>query len=169
MTEIGVSYLTDTSLFHVVERTDLNCQRYWWRNLLYIQNLYPISELCVNWTWSTASEMQYFICFTIIYLCYVKSAILGKFLYLVAAGTTISVTTYLTFRNDFEPAFDILWSSGNDLYTNTITRAAPYFAGVLAAVVLRAKPVVSKASLCFFVAFFFRFIFSLNTWRLYGF
>lgn len=147
MTEIGVSYLDNTSVFHLVERTDLNCQRYWWRNLLYIQNLYPVNELCVNWTWSTASEMQYFIFFTILYLVYVKSASLGKLFYIMAAGATLSITTYLTFRNDFQPAFDILWESGNDLYTFPISRAVPYFAGVLASEVLKQKPVLSKVSL----------------------
>lgn len=146
MTEIGVSYLNDTSIFHLVERTDLNCQQYWWRNLLYIQNLYPVSDLCVNWTWSTASEMQYFIFFTLLYFIYVKSAVLGRLSYILAAGATLSTTTYLTFKNDFQPAFDILWESGDDLYTFPISRAVPYFAGVLAAVLLKRKPVFSKVS-----------------------
>lgn len=144
LTEIGVSYIADTSIFHLVERTDLNCQQYWWRNLLYIQNLYPVSDFCANWTWSTASEMQYFIFFTCLYFVYVKSADLAKILYLMAAGITISTMTYLTFKNDFQPAFDILWESGDDLYTFPISRAVPYFAGVLAAIVLKAKPVFSK-------------------------
>lgn len=72
LTEIGTSYLTDVSIFHLQERTDLNCQKYWWRNIFYLQNLFPHTELCVNWTWSTACEMQYFVIFTLIYFIYIK-------------------------------------------------------------------------------------------------
>lgn len=72
LTEIGVSYLSDVSIFRLHERTDLTCQQHWWRNVFYIQNLFEHEELCTNWTWSTACEMQYFVFFTLIYFIYVK-------------------------------------------------------------------------------------------------
>lgn len=72
LAEVSAAYVADVSPFYQVERSDLTCQKYWWRNLLYIQNWFNLDELCVNWTWSTACEMQYFILFTILYFFYAK-------------------------------------------------------------------------------------------------
>jgi hypothetical protein len=46
--------------------------RYWWRNALYINNLFSHDELCMNWTWSMACEMQFFAVFTLILFIYAK-------------------------------------------------------------------------------------------------
>lgn len=92
LTEIFTSYIVDVSKFWVHDRSDLNCQRYgnelldsesdsktfisplryWWRNLLYINNLFEHNDLCMNWTWSMACEMQFFLVFTIILFIYAK-------------------------------------------------------------------------------------------------
>lgn len=71
-TEISTAYLHETSPFWIEDRNDLTCQKYWWRNLLYIQNLYPVKEFCLNWTWSMACEMQFFIVFTFLLFLYAK-------------------------------------------------------------------------------------------------
>lgn len=71
-TEIATAYLHETSPFWIEDRNDLTCQKHWWRNLLYIQNLYPVKEFCLNWTWSMACEMQFFIIFTFLLFLYAK-------------------------------------------------------------------------------------------------
>lgn len=53
-------------------RMNLHTYRYWWRNILYIHNLFDHDELCMNWTWSMACEMQFFVMFTIILFFYAK-------------------------------------------------------------------------------------------------
>ncbi|OWF39479.1 Nose resistant to fluoxetine protein 6 [Mizuhopecten yessoensis] len=37
------------------------CIKYWWRNLLYIQNFFPVTEQCIGWSWYLANDMQFFI------------------------------------------------------------------------------------------------------------
>lgn len=71
-TEISTAYLHETSPFWIEDRNDLTCQTYWWRNLFYIQNLYPVKEFCLNWTWSMACEMQFFIIFIFLLFVYAK-------------------------------------------------------------------------------------------------
>ncbi|XP_022102682.1 nose resistant to fluoxetine protein 6-like [Acanthaster planci] len=51
------------------------CRKYWWTNLLYINNLYPfpgdIEFQCHSWAWYLANDMQFFIISPIIiYLLY---------------------------------------------------------------------------------------------------
>lgn len=41
-------FLNDTSQFVPVENIEVNCKNYWWRNALLIQNLYPMSEMCLR-------------------------------------------------------------------------------------------------------------------------
>ena len=40
-----------------------NCEKYWWTNLIYINNLYPWSmeDECIGWTWYLANDMQFYI------------------------------------------------------------------------------------------------------------
>jgi hypothetical protein len=40
--------------------------------VLYINNLFDHDDLCMNWTWSMACEMQYFLIFTVILFMYAK-------------------------------------------------------------------------------------------------
>lgn len=54
-------FLNDTSQFMNIENIELNCKNYWWRNLLFIQNLYPLSEMCMSWSWYVATDFQLFI------------------------------------------------------------------------------------------------------------
>ena len=38
-----------------------NCPKFWWRNLLNINNLWPESEMCAAWTWYLADDFQFFL------------------------------------------------------------------------------------------------------------
>jgi peptidoglycan/LPS O-acetylase OafA/YrhL len=39
-----------------------SCNKYWWTNLLYINNFYPsLLESCAGWTWYLANDMQFYI------------------------------------------------------------------------------------------------------------
>jgi len=39
-----------------------SCENYWWTNLLYINNVYPVNASgCINWVWYLANDMQFFI------------------------------------------------------------------------------------------------------------
>ncbi|GFQ81274.1 nose resistant to fluoxetine protein 6 [Trichonephila clavata] len=37
------------------------CKRYWWWNLLYINNFLPLESMCITWTWYLADDMQFFL------------------------------------------------------------------------------------------------------------
>ena len=40
-----------------------NCRKYWWTNLIYINNLWPwaLMDGCIGWTWYLANDMQFYI------------------------------------------------------------------------------------------------------------
>ena len=40
-----------------------NCEKYWWTNLFYINNIYPwrMNDGCIYWTWYLANDMQFYV------------------------------------------------------------------------------------------------------------
>ncbi|XP_020606704.1 nose resistant to fluoxetine protein 6-like [Orbicella faveolata] len=44
-------------------QTETQCSKYWWTNLLYINNFYPTSfaASCMGWAWYLANDMQFYI------------------------------------------------------------------------------------------------------------
>lgn len=65
-------FINDTSQFFMIEDLEGNCKRYWWRNLLMIQNWYPKDEMCMTWSWFIAADFQLFIAASILLALSVK-------------------------------------------------------------------------------------------------
>uniref|UniRef100_A0AAG5D623 Nose resistant-to-fluoxetine protein N-terminal domain-containing protein n=1 Tax=Anopheles atroparvus TaxID=41427 RepID=A0AAG5D623_ANOAO len=128
--ELTHSYIVDTSKFWVHERSDLGCQRYWWRNLFYIQNLYSVDDFCLSWTWSLACEMQYYMLFTVLLFVYAKSSQFGKKVFGTFAIGTLLLNIALTLNLRFIPSYDVLYNTGDALYTAPWSRVSPYVVGV---------------------------------------
>ena len=63
------------------------CAEDWWKNLLYIQTLYPDEPKCLGQTWYLAVEMQIFIITPILLFLMYKHPIAGN----IFTGTTIQV------------------------------------------------------------------------------
>ncbi|XP_055629857.1 nose resistant to fluoxetine protein 6-like [Toxorhynchites rutilus septentrionalis] len=128
--ELMTSYIVETSKFWVHERSDLRCQRFWWRNVLYIQNLFDIDELCLNWTWSLACEMQYYIIATVLLFVYAKNTRLGKSIFVAFAAATVAFNMAITLMHHFVPSYDVLYNTGSALYIAPWARMSPYVVGV---------------------------------------
>ena len=64
--------LNDTSSFLPLEDNEMNCKLYWWRNFLYIQNWWPMSEMCMSWSYYLASDFQLFFVACLLHMVYSK-------------------------------------------------------------------------------------------------
>eukprot|EP00475_Leptophrys_vorax_P027803 TRINITY_DN3971_c1_g1_i1.p1 TRINITY_DN3971_c1_g1~~TRINITY_DN3971_c1_g1_i1.p1 ORF type:complete len:672 (-),score=139.97 TRINITY_DN3971_c1_g1_i1:797-2812(-) len=53
-------YMGHGPLWPVASQMTAPCGN-WWRNLLYINNMFPDSEECVAWSWYLANDMQFFL------------------------------------------------------------------------------------------------------------
>ncbi len=89
------------SLFNPIKDS---CTKYWWTNLLYINNLYPwkLGDQCLGWGWYLANDMQFYIIaptmlIAAYYLLPVGAIIAGAF---IASGFIIDST--LTGVYDFQ-------------------------------------------------------------------
>ena len=43
--------INDASQFLLHEDIEGNCKKFRWRNLLFIQNFFPLAEMCMIWSW----------------------------------------------------------------------------------------------------------------------
>uniref|UniRef100_T2M7V7 Leukocyte receptor cluster member 1 n=1 Tax=Hydra vulgaris TaxID=6087 RepID=T2M7V7_HYDVU len=114
------------------------CQKYWWTNLLYINNFYPkIQKMCLEWSWYLSNDMQfYFISPIFLYLMlrYKRiGALPGGFGILSCMIITLSLTAYyhipqIPSLKDHVHKVNIF----NDyIYLKPYTRFTPYLIGLL--------------------------------------
>ena len=136
-----------------------SCERYWWTNLLYINNIYPRKHLhiCMPWSWYLANDMQFYILAPLIIVPLSLNHKVGLTLIglLVTANVVIiggiaggyglsansakfeELTLALQDRENYHNLTD-------DIYTKPWTRVGPYLIGILIGYILykqQKKPV----------------------------
>ena len=112
-----------------------NCERYWWTNMLYINNIYPwkVLDECMSWTWYLSNDMQFYIIAPIMvlplyYLFPVGLAIIGGLLLINIATLGALTGTYDLSGNMY------INTNGrtvaDDIYTKPWARIGPYLVGL---------------------------------------
>ena len=131
-----------------------SCERYWWTNLLYINNIYPRKHLdiCMPWSWYLASDMQFYIIAPLIIVPLSLNHKVGLTLIglLVTANVVITggiaggyglntnsakfeeVTLALQDQEKYHNLTD-------DIYTKPWTRIGPYLIGILIGFVIHKR------------------------------
>ncbi|XP_055920150.1 nose resistant to fluoxetine protein 6-like isoform X2 [Eupeodes corollae] len=132
MTALFTSYIKDVSVFHITDPYDEVCSKYWWRNVLLIQNFFDRKELCLNWSWSLACEMQFYCIVLGLLYTYAKYPEVAK--KLVFSGVIVSTawTYFVGHRLRYQFSFDMVTHTCNELYINPFLRITPYIVGSMA-------------------------------------
>lgn len=71
-TEVSLRYIYNQSVFDPAIPDHVTCDLYWWRNLLYINNLFTQREMCMVWSWYMANDTQFYVVGIILLLISVK-------------------------------------------------------------------------------------------------
>ncbi|XP_046986287.1 nose resistant to fluoxetine protein 6-like [Schistocerca americana] len=108
----------------------LNCPKYWWRNLLYINTLFPVNNMCMIWSWYLANDTQFYALGMILLLVssvYFKTAVVTMFTLLVCSWITTAV---ITLNTNHTPSIDQPLGLFDELYDKPWTRLGPYVVGM---------------------------------------
>ncbi|XP_018569291.2 nose resistant to fluoxetine protein 6-like [Anoplophora glabripennis] len=138
-TNIVYTFYRETSSLTSSERADIACDKYWWRNLLYINNLYPRKEMCMSWSWYLSLDTQLF---TVTTLLLILSTVVFK---LSAAAvvslilTTIIATAWKCYSIGYIPTMDEQLVQMDAIYDLPWNRMGPYLIGVVTAYILKVK------------------------------
>ena len=122
------------------------CEKYWWTNFLYINNLYPwkIADECLGWSWYLANDMQFFVISPLIIIpmyfffplgiAIVTGLLLMSFISTgVLAGVyDIQANTFAAFAYKYvAPNITEGVSTSDLLYTKPWHRIQPYLVGLV--------------------------------------
>ncbi|XP_043488915.1 nose resistant to fluoxetine protein 6-like [Polistes fuscatus] len=134
--QINATLYSKTSLFYIIENSHEICPKYWWRNILYIQNLFSHQELCLTWSWYLALDMQYFVIIT--FLLFLSSMYFKVACSLFSFMFTLSIilTGYYVYIYDYEVVLDKQYSLSRVFYFSPLVRIGPYLVGVIAAYIV---------------------------------
>uniref|UniRef100_A0A3B4UWV0 O-acyltransferase like protein-like n=1 Tax=Seriola dumerili TaxID=41447 RepID=A0A3B4UWV0_SERDU len=125
--------------FPLIE-TMMDCKTYWWANILLINNLLPVHEICIPWTWYLSLDFQ----------CYATTPLLlyfyrNKGMFAAVAGGLLLMTTVagvvITALMQL-PVFEPSTTSYNYVlhyYLKPYTRYGPFLIGILTGIHLMTK------------------------------
>jgi len=122
------------------------CTKYWWTNMLYINNFYP-SQFgkdaegglgCMSWTWYLANDTQLFLILPFIMKLYMSSRRAAWAVVIVLSVITIALRGILVQYYDLQACLGALSASSahaenldqTAIYNKPYTRAYPYLAGI---------------------------------------
>ncbi|TRY98664.1 hypothetical protein DNTS_005905 [Danionella cerebrum] len=140
---IGLFSIIQRGVFwFIVEDGISSCKKYWWSNLLLINNLFTVTDICAPWTWYLSIDFQFyattpfliflhrinrnalvFVSVVLLLLSNATGALITGFLHLpVHQPTTLAYESYFQFY-----------------YNKPYTRYGPYLLGILAGIYMTTK------------------------------
>jgi len=118
------------------------CDKYWWTNLLYVNNFIPknYDVTCMGWSWYLANDMQLYILTPIFFFSYYKNKKLGIAVITIAMLLSLAANFGLDYVNNYTPWLPALQK--NDAYESVVyskfyTRGVSWLIGVAGAWLLR--------------------------------
>jgi len=79
------------------------CYQDWWTNILYINDLYPLQNVCFQHTWYLANDMQFYILSPLFIYAFWKSTVVGTTAVVAFIAGSIAVTTYVSYTTPIMP------------------------------------------------------------------
>lgn len=119
-----------------------SCDKYWWHNLLYLQNFFNRmykddsgSPACVGHSWYLADDMLYFIFATIIILLVYNKTLIKNLVFICTFIGSCVWQIYLIIENNYSNNIqDTPKAKGDyftDFYIQPLARITPYMLGLL--------------------------------------
>lgn len=126
------------------------CSKYWWTNLLYINNLYPwkVQDECVGWAWYLANDMQFYIISPLVlvplYYLFPLGLIISSILLLVGLVITGTLTgiwdfqasQFAPYAYNYTPPPNVTANYMDWIYVKPWARFGPYLIGLLLGYIL---------------------------------
>ncbi|RZF46494.1 hypothetical protein LSTR_LSTR015018, partial [Laodelphax striatellus] len=128
--QISMKWFHYNSVFEPPAADHINCPNYWWRNLLYINTLFPVKDMCMLWSWYLADDTQFYVLGTILLIMAVKHFRAAASLMVVFLISSWCTTAYIAFSNKHMPNVDDPLALFDKIYDKPWTRLGPYLVGM---------------------------------------
>ncbi|XP_035229059.1 nose resistant to fluoxetine protein 6-like [Stegodyphus dumicola] len=124
------------------------CYTKWWRNLIFINNFYPLGESCMGHFWYMATDMQLYLVSLITIPVLLKRPKYGVLLNLLVVLMSVVFTGVYTWYWNLTPSFVVTHISREEfqefwrVHAHPVINASPYFLGVLGGYFLATKKAI---------------------------
>lgn len=111
----------------------INCPKYWWTNILFINTLYPVNQadVCIGWLWYLSHDMIFFIILPFQVLAYLFNRFAGYMTVLIILLMNLIVVISLTYAHNISSSTISDPNYQKYIYFKPWSRAGAYQVGVL--------------------------------------
>ncbi|XP_016996092.2 O-acyltransferase like protein [Drosophila takahashii] len=126
---VMMEYQRQVSVLHITDPQDELCRRHAMRNLFFIQNLFPISEMCGSWTWSLGCDMQLHMLAMLLLFGHTKHPKLVKWLTHLLLVISALISSVLMEVKEVGSNFEELYHTNEWSYMSPLIRMLAYIIG----------------------------------------
>lgn len=119
--------------------TTVACKKYWWTNLLYINNFwnFDLDQTCLAWTWYMSTDMQFFvIAIPVVYVIYRWKKVGFSILAALCVGSLLYIIIMSSIYNLSPRVIDLDDGWRKFLYTKPYARISTFGIGIVGAYML---------------------------------
>ncbi|XP_046817971.1 nose resistant to fluoxetine protein 6-like isoform X1 [Vespa crabro] len=146
--EISIKQVQARTVFTPEIANHLNCDKFWWRNALYLNSLYPRKEMCMLWSWYMSNDTQFYVLGILLLLFSVKYKKIVISLVIVLIISSWFTTFSVAYANDYIARIQEPFALFDELYDKPWLRAGPYFVGTITGYFLFKTNCKIELSLC---------------------
>ncbi|XP_031849499.1 O-acyltransferase like protein-like [Nomia melanderi] len=128
--QIAMKWFHSNSVFEPPTADHYNCPNYWWRNLLYINTLFPVEQMCMIWSWYVADDTQFYIVGAVILVLATNHFKIATFALTTLLLSSWLTTGYIALANNHMPTSDDPLALFDKIYDKPWTRLGPYLIGM---------------------------------------
>ncbi|VVC89545.1 unnamed protein product [Leptidea sinapis] len=129
--ELALRYTHNTTVFEPAIFDHINCDKFWWRNVLYINNFFPQREMCMVWSWYMANDTQFYVVGIILLLVSVKHLKFATISLMVVMASSWVTTIYISLWHQYKARIQEPFEMFDPLYDKPWSRIGPYLIGML--------------------------------------
>ncbi|XP_058115861.1 O-acyltransferase like protein [Anopheles ziemanni] len=138
--ELILKWTYDRSVFTPGIIDHITCDRFWWRNVLYVNNWYPFTEMCMIWSWYLANDMQFYVIAIVLLMISSRNFRLAVGLLFLCLGGSWLLSIYFSLHYRYTHKVAEPFESFDILYDKPWQRIGPYIVGMITGYILYRRP-----------------------------
>ncbi|KAM3957019.1 LOW QUALITY PROTEIN: uncharacterized protein ACR2FA_008954 [Aphomia sociella] len=128
--EVTMKWFAHNAVFEPPAMDHETCPKYWWRNLLYVNTLFPVEQMCMLWSWYLSDDTQFYAVSAILLILATSHFKLSVSLTGLFFVSSLFTTGYVSWSNEHIPNSEDPFTQFDKIYDKPWTRLGPYLVGM---------------------------------------
>ncbi|KAL4703979.1 hypothetical protein ACJJTC_000365 [Scirpophaga incertulas] len=129
--EVTMKWFAHNAVFEPPAPDHETCPQYWWRNLLYINTLFPVDQMCMLWSWYLSDDTQFYAVSAVLLILATSHFKVSVSLTGVLFLSSLLTTGYVSWSSEHAPSSEDPFTQFDKIYDKPWTRLGPYLVGML--------------------------------------